>query len=243
MRLLIVRHGDPDYSIDSLTPTGWKEADLLADRLCKLEVEDFYVSPLGRARDTAKATLERMGRQAEVCPWLREFDAPIIKPNLPDAPSCTWDWLPADWTAEPRYFDRHLWNQTDTMKNGHVAEKAAVVAQQLDAVLAWHGYERDGELYRAVRANDRTLVFFCHFGVECVMLGHLLNVSPMVLWHGLCAAPTSVSTLYTEERRKGIAYFRMSAFGDTSHLYAGGREPSFAARFCETYDNPDQRHD
>ena len=33
MRLMIVRHGDPDYSIDSLTPKGWKEAELLADRL------------------------------------------------------------------------------------------------------------------------------------------------------------------------------------------------------------------
>ena len=25
MRLLIVRHADPDYSIDSLTPAGWEE--------------------------------------------------------------------------------------------------------------------------------------------------------------------------------------------------------------------------
>lgn len=33
MRLLIVRHADPDYSIDSLTPAGWEEAKLLADRL------------------------------------------------------------------------------------------------------------------------------------------------------------------------------------------------------------------
>ena len=24
MRLLIVRHADPDYSIDSLTPAGWE---------------------------------------------------------------------------------------------------------------------------------------------------------------------------------------------------------------------------
>ena len=32
MRLLIVRHADPDYSIDSLTPAGWEEAKLLADR-------------------------------------------------------------------------------------------------------------------------------------------------------------------------------------------------------------------
>ena len=53
MKLLIIRHGDPDYSIDSLTETGWKEAAMLVPRLEKLDVKAFYVSPLGRARDTA----------------------------------------------------------------------------------------------------------------------------------------------------------------------------------------------
>ena len=57
MRLLIVRHGDPDYSIDSLTEKGWKEAEYLSERLSKLDVKDFYVSPLGRAKDTASFTL------------------------------------------------------------------------------------------------------------------------------------------------------------------------------------------
>ena len=33
MKLLIVRHGDPDYAIDSLTETGWAEAELLSHRL------------------------------------------------------------------------------------------------------------------------------------------------------------------------------------------------------------------
>ena len=79
MKLLIVRHADPDYSIDSLTPTGWEEAALLARRLSKLEVAAFYVSPLGRAKDTASLTLKAMGRTATECPWLREFDAPIHK--------------------------------------------------------------------------------------------------------------------------------------------------------------------
>lgn len=37
MKLLIVRHGDPDYSIDSLTPKGWHEAELLKNRLTKLD--------------------------------------------------------------------------------------------------------------------------------------------------------------------------------------------------------------
>mgnify|MGYP003231748075 CR=1 FL=1 len=57
MRLLIVRHGDPDYSIDSLTEKGWKEAEYLSERLSKLDVKDFYVSPLGRAKDTARMLL------------------------------------------------------------------------------------------------------------------------------------------------------------------------------------------
>ena len=242
MKLMIVRHADPDYSIDSLTPVGWEEARLLAERMAKLDITDFYVSPLGRARDTASLTLEKMDRKAEVCPWLREFEAPIYKPDSPK-PGCTWDWLPQDWTVEPRYYDPDRWTDPEVMQAGDVARQAEWVASHLDAVLAAHGYERDGNLYRAVRPNTDTLAFFCHFGVECVMLGHLLHVSPMVLWHGMCAAPSSVTILNTEERRKGIASFRMSAFGDTSHLYAGGREPSFAARFCETWENMDQRHD
>lgn len=112
----------------------------------------------------------------------------------------------------------------------------------LDELLAAHGYRRQGEIYRAERPNTDTVVLFCHFGVECVLLSRMLNLSPMVLWHGFCAAPSSVTTLITEERREGEAYFRLGAFGDTSHLYAGGREPSFAARFCEMYSLTDQRH-
>ncbi len=117
------------------------------------------------------------------------------------------------------------------------------VTGKLDELLAKHGYVRDGHCYKVVESNEDTLVFFCHFGLECVLLSHLLNISPMVLWHGVCAAPSSVTTLNTEERREGIAAFRMSAFGDISHLYVHDEAPAFAARFCETYGNTEERHD
>ena len=84
MKLLIVRHGDPDYSIDSLTPTGWKEAELLSHRLKKLDVKAFYVSPMGRAKDTAAATLKALGREATELPWLREFVLRMQKPAMPN---------------------------------------------------------------------------------------------------------------------------------------------------------------
>jgi len=76
-----------------------------------------------------------------------------------------------------------------------------------------------------------------------VLLSHLLHISPVLLWHGACAAPTGVTTVNTEERRDGIVHFRMSAFGDISHLYIADQEPAFAARFCETFANQAQRHD
>ena len=35
MRLIIVRHGDPNYEIDSLTEKGWREAEFLSVRMEK----------------------------------------------------------------------------------------------------------------------------------------------------------------------------------------------------------------
>lgn len=244
MRLLIIRHGDPDYEKDSLTEKGWREAALLADRISKLDVAAFYVSPLGRARDTASLTLKKMNREAVTCDWLQEFWPRI---NRPDAAgvrkTLAWDWLPEDWTKEESYFRRDRWAETDVMREGGVGEAYEKVIRGFDQVLAGHGYVREGEYYRAERPNKDTIVFFCHFGLECVLLSRLMNVSPMVLWHHTCAAPASVTTVVTEERRAGKASFRMGAFGDTSHFYIAGEEPSFSARFCETFDSEDERHD
>lgn len=241
MKLLIVRHGDPDYSIDSLTPKGRVEAELLARELVKIHVKDFYVSPLGRAKDTAAYTLEKLNRTATECDWLREFRGKVQQPDR--LCPVTWDWRPKDWTAVDAFYDRNSWMNEQVMVDANIPAEHKFVTEGFDRLLASHGYVREGRLYRVENANEDTIVLFCHFGVECVMLGHLLGISPMLLWHGFCAAPTSVTTVVTEEREKGIAYFRVSRFGDVSHLLMAGEEPSFAARFCETYDNFSQRHD
>lgn len=243
MKLIIIRHGDPDYTIDSLTEKGWKEAEYLSERISKLNVKEFYVSPLGRAKDTASFTLKKMNREAIECEWLREFAPKINRPDRSFLSPVCWDWLPQDWTREENYYRYDKWYDTEIMREGKVKEEYEWVTENFDNLLKEHGYVREGHYYRVEKANDDTLVFFCHFGLGCVLIGHLLSVSPMALLHGLCAAPTSVATIVTEERRKGIASFRMSAYGDISHLYVKDEEPAFAARFCETYDNMGQRHD
>lgn len=242
MKILIIRHGDPDYTIDSLTKKGHREAKLLASRIAPMDISAYYVSPLGRAKATAEYTLKQCGRTAETLDWLHEFDRNLII-DKDGKRRIAWDMLPQDWTTVPEYYDNTKWTNVSVMSVADMKNGIDYVHNGLDALLAQHGYERNGNCYNAVRPNEDTIALFCHFGVECVILGHLLGISPMVLWHGFIAAPTSVTTVCTEERRKGIAYFRVTAFGDISHLTNHGEPPAFAGRFCEMFSNIDQRHD
>ena len=241
MKLLIIRHADPDYSIDSLTEKGRREAELLADRLCRMEIAAFYVSPLGRAQDTASYTLKRMGRKAETLDWLREFSYPVKLPYL-DAPHLSWDFLPGFYSEIEELYDPVKWEKVAFMQEAEIGTYYRHVTNGLDHLLESHGYKRDGKIYDVLSANRDTIVFFCHFGLECYLLSHLLHISPVALTHGFAAAPSSVTTLNTEEREKGKAIFRCASFGDISHLYCVGEAPSFSARYCETFSCEGERH-
>ena len=241
MRLLFIRHGDPDYALDDLTPVGKLEAELLAERIAPMDIAEYYVSTMGRARATARPTLEKAGRTATECDWLREFSIGVRRPDRGGEKSeVPWDWLPQDLARNPVLLDREHWYEHPVFAEADLKTAYDRVIVQFERVLAAHGYVRDGLCYRVERPCSETLAFFCHFGVSCVLMSRLMNVSPMVLWHGLAMAPSSVTTVYTEERRPGIASFRAAAVGDVSHLYAHGQEPSFSARFCEVYGNGDR---
>ena len=58
MRLLFIRHGDPDYEHDCLTEKGIREAEYLAERMKTEKMDAIYVSPLNRAQETASFTLQ-----------------------------------------------------------------------------------------------------------------------------------------------------------------------------------------
>jgi len=225
MRLIFIRHGEPDYSIDSLTEKGWREAELLGRRVAEWNVTAFYRSPLGRAGDTAKPALAKTGRSIETLEWLREFPGSIRDPET-GARRIPWDLFAGDWTKDPVMYDKDAWGRGELYHDSDVDAVQKRVCAGLDAFLAAHGYARTGNYYTPVAANDDTLVFFCHLGIICVLLGHLIGASAPVLWHGLFLPPTGVTVLTTEERREGEAHFRIQMLGDTSHLRLGGEPVS-----------------
>jgi len=232
MKLILIRHGEPDYSIDSLTPKGWKEASLLADRLTKMNIRAFYVSPLGRAKDTIHETLIRLGREAEVLPWLQEFRAGILDPSTGDR-RIPWNLMPQYWTRQSDMYDKDLWRGNALYKTGQVSEIYDETAAGLDALLERYGYRRNGAMYRCEENGDETIVLVCHLALSMTILSYLLGVSPVVMWHSFFMPTSSVTTLITEERIKGEVYFKCMQVGDTSHLYAGNEPVSHSGLFQE----------
>ncbi len=241
MRILIIRHGDPNYEIDGLTEKGQKEAELLKNRLVKEDIDAVYCSILGRAKATIAPTLEAKNLTATYCDWLREFDYAKVKLPYLNWEKCAWDFLPEYINSDPLLLSSDNWRNADIIKNSNVIDCYDNVCKEFDKVLEKHGYKRDKFNYKVTNSNHDTLVFTCHFGLGSILLAHLLNCSPFAILHHTFLAPTSVTTFYTEERIEGIAMFRANAIGDISHLYAGNEEPSFSGRFCECFEDT-ERH-
>ncbi len=239
MKLIIVRHADPDYQIDSLTPHGFYEAKSVAKRLAMINVKSVYVSPLGRAQATAEEYFKLSGKSGKTLDFLREFnysveDDSFGKLNQP------WDFMPA-YFAKNKNLLTADWIKQDFIVKAGIDKKYEYVARGIDEVLYKHGYVHEDGVLKAVAPNDDSVLMFCHFGVECMILSHLFGVSPMIFSQNFCVLPSGVTLLVTEEREQGIASLRCLYMGDISHLAVDGIEPSFAGRFCERFTD-DTRH-
>ncbi len=241
MKIILIRHGEPDYSIDSLTPKGWREAKLLAKRLIHLKnVEGYYCSPLGRARDTAKPTMEILGKQVEILEWLKEFRATILDPETNEL-RAPWDLKPSWWKSEHMLFDNEHWIEHPIMQTGDLtpAQVYEETCKGIDELLSRHGYYRENKMYRCQTNREGCIVLFCHMALAMAIIGYLTNISPFLLWHGFCMPPSSVTTMVTEERTPGVVSFRCFQMGDTSHLAIGNETPSRMAMFQEVYRGTD----
>lgn len=158
MRLIFIRHGDPDYSIDNLTEKGKKEVALLTERICKWQnITDFYTSPLGRARATGAPALKKLGREAEVCNWLQEFYYPVeIPADYPDKKlagkkNICWDLLPEYLTAHSEFFDKDKWASVDYLKKAGIDKKFKEVSEGFDKLLEKYGYIRNSKDFYTVK--------------------------------------------------------------------------------------------
>ena len=241
MRLIFIRHAEPDYENNCLTEKGTREAAALAPRVASWEVERFYTSPLARARLTAEPALRLTGRQATELPWIKEFSYMITDPTTGAYPRVPWDFMPRWWTAQEGFYDRMEWYKEPVFQSNADYEPAVMALREgLDGILQEYGYTRCGGYYRTDEAmvkgdDDKTLVFFAHLGANLEAIGYLLGISPIVLQQCIYLPPAGVSVLQAEKREEGAAMFRAQVIGCTRHLKEAGEAVSAMGAFCGVF--------
>lgn len=226
MRLLIIRHADPDYPNNTITAAGHLEAKALAKKLKHAGLTRLYASPLGRAIHTMQYTADATGLPHTIEEWTREMSIALettpedwghggkrlmawdipgeIVRNCTDLPTC------ADWHTRNPFSDATFRAAFDDLQKNS------------DAFLARHGYFREGHRYRIVQPNREKIAVFCHGGFGLTWLAHLLGLPVTMVWAGFWLPPSSVTTVLFDERSPQWATPRILGMGDVGHLYEAG---------------------
>ena len=73
MRIIFVRHGDPDYEHDCLTELGHVQAKAVAERLAGENISEIDASPYGRAQQTASYTAQKLNLPVNTLEYMHEI--------------------------------------------------------------------------------------------------------------------------------------------------------------------------
>jgi broad specificity phosphatase PhoE len=209
VEILLIRHADPDYAHDSLTPRGIREAQRLAEALKDLDIDDIYASPLGRAQETCAYTAQKKGLEPVTLDWLRERGIKRGPVYLWEAPGAMF--LQVD--ALPTQNDWYL--PDGAMPEGD--EQFRRVNGGFDDLVRSYGYMREGYAYRVQRGSAKRIALFSHKGVILTLLADALHWALPMAFVSLHIHPSSVTRLEMVEK-DGYAHVKALAINDLSHL-------------------------
>ena len=223
MFLYIIRHGEPDYVTDTLTPRGVLQAEAVGKRLCEAKIDEVYSSPLGRAKETAEPLCRLLGLDMTVEPWSEELDEQMITP-FPDGNPKSVSLVQNTYYRENGNmdlgFDRAYECQgfsTSDMKKG-----SEVIINGGRDFLARHGYVEENGVYRITEPNDKRIALFCHGAMGRLWISYLLHIPVNIMWAGFRYTHTGVTVLEFKNNPNGITAPAMLCYSDMSHLAASG---------------------
>ena len=227
MLLYYVRHGDPIYSPDCLTPLGKRQAEAVAKRVARHGLDKIYVSTSTRAMETAQPTCEILKMEAEELDWTNEKYA--------------WD----DFSVEekdgykqwmfllPKYREllnneeiRSLgdnWYDHPDFKDTNFKNGLCRIKDEADKFLETLGYKHDRKrhLYISEKPNDKRIALFAHQGFGVLFLSSILDVCmPQFVTHfDICHSSVTVIEF---RDMGGITVPTVLTLGNDSHIYAEG---------------------
>ena len=225
MLLFYVRHGDPIYNPNMLTPLGERQAEAVAKRLALYGLDKIYASPSNRAMQTAKPTAE------------------LLKMNIAEADFADETHVWRDLTVE-RGDGRLTWlfshpeiRRIFTSKEmralgdewykyeGFEKYKAGFmrVYDESDRFLASLGYEhqRYTGRYKVTRKSDERIALFAHQGFGLAFLSCILDIPYPAFSTHFDMSHSNVTVIEFGEEC-GYSIPRVLTLSNDSHIYREG---------------------
>ena len=226
MIFFLIRHGDPIYEPDSLTPKGKLQAQALAKRFAVHGLDRIFASPLNRAQETASPTSEILNLPIKIEDWASEdlaWRECTVKYNGDFV-----HWLFFRQNTE------FLQNGDELLGNGNWHEAQSV--QELDVKAAYKrmesasdaffeqlGYKREScGLYRIIKPSEERVALFCHQSVTLLLVPYLLGIPPHLFWSSFDVNHSGVSVFEFKNNPNGLTSPKCISFSDCSHLLNEG---------------------
>lgn len=225
MLFFYIRHGDPIYDPDSLTPLGHRQAEAVAKRLALYGVDRIYASTSTRATKTARPSCEMTGVPLTTLDFCNEGHA---WGELTMMQGEERYWLFQHPEARRLLVSEELlllgerWYEHPAFADGRAAAGMARIRRESDAFLASLGYRHiGGGAYQVVKPNDDRIALFAHQGFGLAFLSTILDVPyPRFCMHfDICHSGMTVIDFRDEG---GAAIPRVLTLSSDSHLYREG---------------------
>ena len=208
MLLYYIRHGEPTYDPDELTPNGKRQAESIARRLARFGVDKIYASSANRAQQTARPTAELTRREIVTLDWAHEKYA-LEEMTLPNEEGkrrwCFY--LPEIVrmmnSREVRALD-DKWYDYPGFPPNRFKEGVQRIDREVDAWIEGLGYKHDREnrCYIPIAPNDERVALFAHHGFGMLFFSSLLDI------------PYPTFATHFEQSFSGLSVFRFENEGE-----------------------------
>jgi len=232
MILFYVRHGDPIYDPDSLTPLGKRQAEALGHRLATYGIDKIFASTSNRAIETAQPTCELLKKKPTLLEFAHEKYAGEYM-GYPDERKgegkSHWVWHET-WIGNELLVKKevrelgHKWYEHPYFKDYPFKKGLDRAAHDIDEWFASLGYEHDRENGRynitSPNPNER-IALFAHEGFGKLFLSHVLDIPLPYLVPNIELQHSGLTVILFRDLG-GYAIPHILTLSNDSHLYRDG---------------------
>ena len=223
-----VRHGDPIYNPDSLTPLGHRQAEALSRRMALKGLDRIYSSTSTRAQMTAQPTAEVLKKEVILLDWAHEHKAweqlsVEVEPGRRGWACNNDKYIMLFQNPEVRALGRKWYEHPVFAGNPSFGEGMRRIQAETDRFLAEFGYIHDLErnVYISRGGNTENIGFFAHGGFGDAFLSCMLDI-PYPIFSTHFILMVSRMCVIDFPAHEGVIVPRMLQFGGDSHLYWDG---------------------